>query len=265
MKKTLLLIALAMIAVLSAVSCKNNKKASSSENDVIEEQKTVFAEDVLATVDEYAAALELQASNGFEINLSEAEKMAKPDYLIDPAIVNGLVTKTQKVNALAFLSFDRIIRVAYDMPVAETDEAITKLAVDINFPINNEADASEIIKKQYEAFKERGEIQCFWQYYFALYVDACYICSQNPDLFFAKHSEDDFFAFDEQWISVKECIKYLANYDSEMAALEKFMNDTAIVKSEDEAAVVFSSAESAKEVFKTKAAEIKARRDALLQ
>ncbi len=96
-----------MIAGIS-ISCKNNKNAENNEAtaEVVEAAKTILADDVLATIDEFVQtyvneAGKIDVAAVISSSLTEEEKLIKPDYLLEAAQANELVTKSQKVNALA--------------------------------------------------------------------------------------------------------------------------------------------------------------------
>ena len=93
---------------MHSISCKNNKNAENNEAtaEVVEAAKTILADDVLATIDEFVQtyvneAGKIDVAAVISSSLTEEEKLIKPDYLLEAAQANELVTKSQKVNALA--------------------------------------------------------------------------------------------------------------------------------------------------------------------
>ena len=47
-----------------------------------------------------------------------------------------MVTKSQKMNALAILMMERPIRMAYGMPIEEINEVIARFAAEVNYPVS---------------------------------------------------------------------------------------------------------------------------------
>jgi len=138
MKRTFQFLAFVAICSAMMVSCKNTKQSEPTLEE-IQTQKVALADSVLAKIDAFAGKF-IDASEGdfrivnFELN--EEEKMVKPDYLLDPSFANTLVTKSQKVNALAIFLVELTVREIYDMPLEETQEVMAKLAVEIDHPVD---------------------------------------------------------------------------------------------------------------------------------
>ena len=222
MKKYYLFIALAMVAGMT-VSCKNNKKAE-ADAEVVEAAKTILADDVLATLDEYAQACNEEAgktsvSETISSALTEEEKLIKPDYLLEADQVNALITKSQKAAAIAILSLERPIRQAYGLSTKETDEAAARLAAELNHPVfDNDTNQtlSENAKKAYETYKEKGNIAGFWQFNLALQVEADYLISKNADVIFRNLTEENYASLTKKFSMITAAVKTLAEYDPEV-------------------------------------------------
>ena len=278
MKKYYLFIALAMVAAMT-VSCKNNnkkaKEAAEATEEVVEAAKTILADDVLATLDEIAKpfiddAGKVEAYRIIADNLTPEEKMVKPDYLMDPSEVDNMITKSQKVNALAVLVIERFIRQAYDMPVEESEAAIARLVADIDIPnVNNGENQDLSIAKKaaenYRLFKERGDLPLFWQFQFALINESAFLISQNPDPFFRNLTEEQYATFNGRIISCYAAVEELAKYDEEVAASLKVFQDNMTVSTQEEAEKVYSSLATAKQAIINSKDVIAARRAALLK
>ena len=275
MKKYYLFIALAMVAVMN-VSRKNNKKAEASEADaeVVEAAKTVLADDVLATIDEFAK-IYTDENNFFDVPkfitscLSEEEKMIKPDYLLDPASTSELITKSQKVAALAILCLEKSIRTAYGMPGEASAEAIERLCAELNYPLANDdfkdLKASDRIRQFYEICKESGELASFWQFNFVVINELAYLISQNPDIFFRNITEEQFATFYTRYKSCYAAVKEIANYDEEVAAALKALEENRCVSSSEESAKAYGSLANAKRTMTNSKEVYAARRAALLK
>ena len=228
MKKYYLFIALAMVAAMT-VSCKNNnkkaKEAAEATEEVVEAAKTILADDVLATLDEIAKpfiddAGKVDVQQIIAANLTEKEKLVKPDYLLDPSEVKTLVTKSQKINALAILLIEYPIRNAYEMPVDDAKEAIARLTADLNHPISVEdrdsMSVSEKVAESYRKCKENGELPYFWQFEFAVQTEADYLISKNYDVFFRSLDEEQYASFLKKITTVVNAVETLAKYDAEV-------------------------------------------------
>jgi len=194
MKRTFTLFAVMAICFAMMVSCKNKTNEPAPEE--IEAQKVALADSVLAEIDSLSEQYFDASTKSFklkEVELTEDEKLVKPDYLLDPSVADTLITKVQKVNALAIYSVELGIRKMYDMPTEEIKEVLLKLAADVNHPIDvdfliSNATSSEKLKKEYEVCKERGDIAYFWQFEEAVITEIEYVIAQNPELFINKIS-----------------------------------------------------------------------------
>ena len=237
MKKYYLFIALAMVAAMT-VSCKNNNKKAAktaeANAEVVEAAKTILADDVLATLDELAQALIDDTGNFVPEDiissaLTEDEKLIKPDYLLEASQANEMVTKSQKINALAILLLERPIRVAYGMPTEEADEVIARFATEINSPTNFDDEKnltpSEKIKMAYAARKEKGDIADFWQYAFAAQIESGYLISKNTEVFFRNLNEEQYHALTKRFKAVTDAVRTLAQYDPEVKQAWDAFND----------------------------------------
>lgn len=232
MKKSYLLIALAVVAAMT-VSCKNsNSKKSEKQGetkDIVAVAKVILADDVLATIDQLAETYITSAEPGDILSqvvsdLNDKEKLLKPDYLLDPAETYNLLTRKQKINALGTMLPERIVREAYDLPMDEFKAAAARLMADVNFPIsmdmvNKEIPFSERVKKAYEVCKERGDLSYFWQFEFAVINSTFFLISRNPDLFLRNVTEEQYLAFDKRFRSLRSALLELAKYDEEIAGV----------------------------------------------
>ena len=273
MKKYYLFIALAMVAAVS-VSCKSNKKAESNEanEEVVEAAKTVLADDVLAKIDDFSQTFvgengKTRFSGIFSSALTEEEKLIKPDYLLNPSEVDNFVTKTQKVNALAILTADRVLMKVYEMPIEEANEAIARLGAEAGFPIpDHNLTVSEKIADEYEKCKESGDLALFWQFQFVKMTEFVYLISQNPDIFFRNISEDQLFSFNNQFLTTREAVKTLAEYDSDIKlAWDTYYKYRSSFPDEDSRREAYFSIDSAKNIFSSNKESYAARRADMLK
>ncbi len=271
MKRTPSIIALVAICATMAISCKN--KANEPTPEEIQAQKVALADSVLAEIDALVDQYCDASSKAFRLQameLTDIEKMVKPDYLLDPSLSGTFVTKSQKFNALVIYIIEDGIRKIYDMPREDGQEAIAKLAAELNYPFDtdfsvSDQPVSQKTKARYDAFKDRGELASFWQFEIALIAEIDYIISHNPDLFFSKISEEQWQQYYHRKTTRLQAIEKLAKYDDEVALLLEFRNKYRISSSDQEIEIVNQSKESAKQFRIANKDKFIAKRNALLQ
>ncbi len=231
-----------------SVSCKNKNDNNATE-EVVEATKLVLADDVLAAIDEIAQNYIEAVGEGRKLTV--VDKLVLPDYLMDPAQTKDLITKSQKVSAYSILFVERMVRKAYDMPLQETDEALTRLAAEINCPLSLEdaenASASERIATVYNHFKEYGEIPSFWRMTFTFQNEFKYLIANDPEIFLQDLGEEDIKPLYDRYEACLAAIKALAEYDTEMADVfeifENSVNPAGI--SYEQASETYSTLDSA--------------------
>jgi len=270
MKKSYFIIALATFAALSVSSCKNNnKKTTVAAPEQVQQQKAALADSVLAQIDLIAEEYFDATSKCFRlrnIELTEKEKMVKPDYLLDLSAANTLVTKTQKVNALAYYIIEYGLRKAYDMPLEEAKATILKLASDINHPIDFDlANYETQIRQVYRDCKEKEELTYFWQFQHAIIAEFTYITSRNPELFFSKISQQQRQSFADRVDSYIKAMKKIAQYDDEMAYAYFLFKKYRIFPTDDQMIQAYNSPESIIEFQIENKDKYAARRNALIK
>lgn len=272
--KSFIPVALAMVAALSIVSCKcNSKKTQKPTQEEVQQQKQALADSVLADIDALTEQYIDASSKSFRLQvmqLTDEEKLLKPDYLLDPSVANNLVTRSQKINALAIYIVEAGIRRIYDMPIDNVKESIAKLAVDLNYPIDldysiSNSPVSEKTKARYDAFKQRGDMVSFWQFEYALVCEIDYIVANNPNLFFNKITEEQWQSFYQRKLSRMKPIEDLAQYDEEMAQLYDYITRNRVLATQKERDLNNQTKESAKQFRIANKDKYIARRNALLQ
>lgn len=273
MRKSYILIALAMVATLTMVSCKNVKKVKEPTQEEVQEMKQALADTVLAYIDICTEKLCDATSKSFNIQkmeLTANEKSVKPDYLLDPSVANTLVTKKQKVNALAIYAIELLVRKIYDMPQEEANTTIAKLAVEVDHPTDidffmSDTPTSEKLRREYEICKERGDLNYFWQFQSAIITEISYLLVQNPKLFFSKITDEQLKAYGTRGGEIYAAVYKLAEFDEEMAELKDLLCRNSITPSLSEWDNIYQS----REIHIQKRLEHKdlfiARRNALLQ
>lgn len=277
MKKSFLIISLALVAALT-VSCKNTRNAGNNEESfdaaALEAAKVELADDVLNTLENLAAgyidaADKMHFDNLLTDNLTEKEKMVTPDYLLDPSVASNMLTRLQKINALAILVTEYPVRIAYGMPVDQSKEAIAKLVVDLNHPIDLDGETTgapiaERTRQLYENCKERGELNYFWQFAFACQSSLLYLISNNTDKFFSNIDETSYRNFDKHIKTCLEALQVYAQYDAEMASIVAFWESNGPKLSDADYQAV-TSKDEAKRVFVERKESLGQLRNSLLQ
>jgi len=272
MKRTLTLFACVAMCCAMMVSCKNAKTAEPTPEE-IQAQKVALADTVLAQIDEIAERFFDASGKTFRLRsleLTDAEKLMKPDYLLDPSVAATLVTKSQKTNALAIYVTEIGVRMMYDMPLDEVNEVIAKLAAELNYPLDiaysaSDAPLSEKIKTNYEVFKENENLAFFWQSHYAIIAEIAYLFAQNPELYFSKITEEQWQNYRKRIGALDEALAKLAPYDDEVALVWEFRNKNKSFSSVEERDRVDQSVESAKQFRIANKEMYVARRNALLQ
>ena len=272
MKKLSFVIAVMILAVL-AVSCKNKKSSKQaetvkSEETVVDAAKAVLADDVLALLNEYAEdfiANFVDIQPVFNANLTPDEKLVRPDWFLDPAQLNELVTKSQKVNALAILLVDRPIMEYLGTPTQEYDKVIGRLISELNNPFDFDAvqnmSIAEKIQKNFQVCKERGETQYVWNFALAAQNELMFIISRNPNAFLDNITEEDYQKVYKRYYNCVRAAAALAPYDQDIAqALEICKDEENFIDN-----ALFQTLDDAKVSFVTKKATFESRRNALLR
>jgi len=274
MRKSYILIGLAMVAALTMVSCKNNKKAQSQEAATKEiQQKQALSDSLIAVIDQLAESYWDANGKSFRfqtMELTDAEKKVTPDYLLDASVANTLVSRLKKINALGIYVADIGLCKSYGMPYDDLKEAAIKLAAELSVPFDMDCSTgdgaiSEKIKATYTACKNSGEISLFWIFENAIITELNYILAHNPELFFSKITEEQWQMFNIFKQVRRDAISELAKYDEEMALLVEARGKTRITTSDKELNDKNQSIESAKQYHIAKKEKYISKRNALLQ
>lgn len=258
MKKYYLFIALAMVVAMT-VSCKNNRKAKTDETvtEVVDAAKTILADDVLETIDEFAKTFTDEAGNVdvqsiIASALTEEEKLVRPEYLLEADDVNNLVTKSQKVRALAFLVAEHPIRKAYGLSTEETSEAIARLMAELNHPTTidemNNLTIAEKIRKDYELCRANGELSYFWQFSFCIMTELQCIIANNVDAFYRNLTDEQYQAFHNRFLACRSALLIMEEYDEEVAILMNAYRENRTI-SDNEGDIVYATKDGVKQHF----------------
>ena len=249
MKKVLYAV-LAIAVILSAASCKNNKKQQAQQEaepvDYSEAtQEKILADEInvdLANLVESAKKIKpvafLKTQKDGKLVLTDKEKKVKPDYLIAPEAANDLVTLSQKYRAVGMLTSDKIIAELYEMPTNVFNEAIFALLKDINDPAlecfftlppmdietNREAFA-QFVDDEYN----EGRINFFWEGIAALTVEQVYILSQNIDKFLPAFTDETAADITYNFVCLHDGLTKTVNASPEMESLNEILKPLYVI------------------------------------
>lgn len=226
-------------------SCKNGKpakkQAKQATDEMFEEFKTKLADSVLVKVDalaeEYIANIESGQLDIYNL-LTDKEKKVRPKYLFDPKDAEKLITRQQKVAALAFVIVERPVRMAYGMSTDWTDKEIVKLGSDTGYPLALDDVAGlglgDRIRKGYNDCKEKNMMSSFWEIQYDAMCDVAYLLTSNPDLYKDRITEEQFQAHKAVWNYMLQAIEHLAKFDKEMERVYNMYKNGGHVSSQKE-------------------------------
>ncbi len=239
-----ILLAIALVALPSCKNQNNKKKAVSEEakreisqkEQYVTEELKYNLEQLIESTKQMKAVPFLNNKNG-ELQLSEKEKMVKPDYLLTTDHIGEYVTLTQKYRAVAMLSIDKSIAALYDMPTADYEAALAKLTVDVNDPALKEfsdklsasEDAGEVISEFCDKEYEAGRANLFWEAVSAGLVEQIYICTKNLDKFMSAFDDKTASDVTYNFVCVHENIRQLIEFYPEMESLDKILSPLYVI------------------------------------
>jgi len=236
-KLTVILLAAAMVAVPSCKNANNNKAQKEAENkelstkeQMVTEELKVNLQNLVESTKKMKAVPFISAKEG-TIQLSSKEKMVAPDYLVDPAAVNDLVTLSQKYRMVAMLSIDKVVAKLYDMPVDEIEAALSKIAVDVNDPALKEfseniaanKEAGENLSTFCDKEIEAGRANLFWEAVAAGLVEQIYILTKNIDKFMPMFDDEAASEVTYNFVCVHDGIEKMIEIYPEMESLQAAM------------------------------------------
>ena len=220
------------IAAMAFTACGGNKSAQTAEETdsiksfeqtQVEEKIKIELDSLAAEVGKLKSLPIVQSDNG--IQLTAEEKQVKPDFLLAPAVAEEAATLAEKYRILSALSVDKKIAALYDMPTEEYDQAISKLAADINDPsfkaIEDASTIFETGQKLYDAMNENGRINYFWQLMASSLVEETYVISQNTEKFITAFDDDAAANVTFRIVLLSDAIARLAQYDPEVEPVTK--------------------------------------------
>jgi len=201
-------------------------------DEINQEAVKVEFENLKAATAKIKMAPFVSSSQDGRFVLTEKEKMVKPDYLINPAIVGKLTTLSQKYHATAMLAADLVIADLYEMPTVDIKEAIAKLLLDINdeaftnfanTPWIDLESASYAFQYLIEDEYAAGRQNLFWDALAASLVEQLYIMTRNIDKFMPMFTDEAVEEFTFNFICLHEGLVTMADTNEEMSSLHKVL------------------------------------------
>lgn len=236
MKKiTVIILALALVLAPSCKNQKNKKVVKEVEKTEISEKEKNLTEELKANLKNLAESAKqlktiafIQKKSDGSFTLTEDEKLVKPDYLVDPTVVDELVTLSQKYRCWTMLGVDKMVCELYDMPVTEYESAIARLIADLNDPaIDSFAgidwNVDETVKAELDKFVDAeysaGRAPFMWDAVAASLVEQMYVITRNIDLFMPLFDDQSAADFTYNFVTVHERILDLMEFYPEMENL----------------------------------------------
>lgn len=229
----------ATVAAIALASCGGNKSAQTTEPSA---EKTFEQEQIEASIklnfDSLAAEISRLkqlpvVSKDGAITLTDEEKQVKPDYLLEPTAAENAVTLSEKYRTLTALEVDRQIAELYEMPTDSYDQAIAKLAADINDPSFQVVDGAghfyETSQALYDAMSENGRINYFWQIVSMGMVEQLFAVSQNTEKFVAAFDDDAAANVSMRIILIQDAINRLTQYDPELEPVAEAIDPLKVI------------------------------------
>lgn len=227
-KLTIFAVAFAAVVLASCGGKKSNNNAEGTDSLKSFEQQQIEAS-IKMHFDSIAAEFSklkqpnfVQEQNG-GLTLSKEEKQVKPDYLLDATAADQTATLAEKYRMLSALSVDKKVAALYEMPTADYEKAIAKLAADVNDPsfkvLDDASNIFETSQTLYDAMEENGRINYFWQLASAALVEQLYVMSQNTDKFLGVFDDQAATNVTFRIIVILDAVNRLAQYDPETQPL----------------------------------------------
>jgi len=237
-KLSLLMLGFALFALPSCMNqggdsdSNADSVAISKEEQLLMEQLKFNINNLVESAKQLKAAPFVSQKDDGSIELTEKEKMVKPDYLFDLSSTNELVDLSQKYRAVAILGIDQVIAEKYDMSTAGFKASIAKLVLEIDDPAFskfaqtvweehgpvNEA-ISELVDGEYEA--DRAKF--FWEFIAAGLVEQTYVLTENMDKFMPMFDDQSASDVTFNFVCVHYGITEMIKLYPEMASLDEVL------------------------------------------
>jgi len=246
MKKLTVITFAIAVALLSFISCKNNKKVETEipefnqgeEQSILDAELKVNAQNLVESAKKIKPVPFASATSDGRIKLSDKEKMVKPDYLLDPALATKAVTFSQKYRLAAMLAPDLIVAGLYDMPQTAFQEALTKLLVDLDdealktfasTPWIDWENTSEAMTLLVDQEYEAGRQNFYWEFIAASLVEQIYIITRDVDKFMPMFNDESASEITFNFICLHESLLHLVELNPEMESLNEALTPLYVI------------------------------------
>lgn len=227
---------------LSLINCKGNSSnddAEYTDSDKLYEEEQMD-ESFLLEIDslaldfgDFGALPIIQDSADEVIELTNEEKIAKPEYLLSPATGHAS-TIAEKYRKIGALSVDREIAYIYHMSPEDYEKAIMKLASEVNDPSLTEMgfadNAFQVPGILYEAMSANDRGNYYWQIATASFIEQLFITSQNPEKFIDTFDDEAVAKVFQRLSLLRKTIGKLTKYDSELEPVMEAIRPLANLK-----------------------------------
>lgn len=251
MKKISLLIL--GFALAAFPSCMNQGAQSDSSADTIVltkeeqllmEQLKFNIENLVESAQHLKAAPFISKKDDGSVELTEKEKMVKPDYLYSFTSTSELVDLSQKYRAVAILGVDKVIAEKYGMPTEGYSAAIGKLVIEIGDPAFtkfattvweekgpvNEA-LSALVDGEYNAERQKF----FWEFIAAGLVEQTYVLTENMEKFMPMFDDQTASDLTFNFVCVHYGILEMTKLYEEMATLHEVLDPLYVINATSKA------------------------------
>lgn len=245
MKKSAIIILLAavMVAMPSCKKAASKKAQTTAQTEVVSTQEQIETEALKISLQNLAESVKkmkalpfLYEKNG-KIQLSNKEKMVKPDYLVNPSAANNMVSLSQKYRMAAMLSIDKVLAGLYEMPVDEIDGALSKILVDVNDPALQEfaeniaasEDAGKNIGTFFDKEIEASRANFFWETATAGLVEQVYVLTKNMDKFLPLFDDESAENVTYNFVCVHEGLEKMIQFYPEMESLQTILKPLYVI------------------------------------
>lgn len=248
MNKSLFIVAL--FSMLLIASCGNNtgkkKQAKEETTKSVTVEEQYITEDLRIKLDSLVSELGhlgaipifSKAADG-TFSLSDKEKKVKPNYLLPLSKANTVISLNQKYRAVMMYRIDMAVAGMYDMPVGDYKQTIAKLVVEINDPafkvdinqnLKTDPDAfKKFITDVYDAEKENGTINFFWDAAVAGIIEQLYVATKNIDKFILCFDDETASEVTYRFILVHDGIESLVPYHPELEHLQVILEPLRVI------------------------------------
>jgi len=243
MKKSLVL--LLAIALVVLPSCKNKKQKAeeptpateqidfSDKEQVASELVKVETQNLIEAASKIKPAPFASAKQDGRITLTAKEKLVKPNYLLKPDVIKGLVTFSQKYRAISMLAVDKAIADLYEMNANDYNNAILTLLTDLgdeaisifaSTPWIDLETSKDAMKNLAEDEYAAGRQCYFWEGVAAILVEQIYVITRNIDKFMPMFTDETAADVTFNFICLHEGLKSVVAMNPEMESLNQSLD-----------------------------------------